>query len=476
MLVPWVKFVGILLAAKFGGSENSNVLPADKQTTIFLPKGAIKSYRFSSTVENGSLSITVVTCPHPIRMSVKLNRNDSSAAVYPIEIGPVFDVDEALTTNFTSREGVYILDFFPAHDDTHLNVYVGTEIGGPAVFQQEKHSKITVHKKRKELVVKWRPSLVDPQNTEYCLIIDNKQLFKTLCLTNRNREPKKSDGVYPRKICVGEKLQCRLKADSGESRYFSLFATNKQSNLTYLYGTETSTGRSKPSALKDGKWTLANLKKTGGEVNFKYRVAKTGGNVVRMFIISCESGLKLKIYRRDKVILTRNLTKHNVILLNTLENGYKYNIKLKTSAKDVDNNSRIQILVTSKSQFEFPFPQMPNDTRIIEYKSLKTCSSVTIGWLVPPQTKSAHYCFFVKEKDENETAFDKCGLRRRITDFVVHYCKEIDHQNQKVLIEKVAYLAPGKNYVIQVVVKKPYLKSLSYDLFQTSTLRSCKKY
>ncbi|CAH1109323.1 unnamed protein product [Psylliodes chrysocephalus] len=449
-----------------------------------------------------------MTCSSPVQWSFKINQNNSLDS-----FSMPWTVNDTSTLNFNSAKGLYRLNFISVTNDTYLHIYISTEVGGPLVLTETKSSKMYIHKRRKKIIVKWHPSLVDPQNTEYCLVIHNKKIYKTLCsaqldksgILSSNLNFKKSKvssqlltgqilgpqmstkfgtDAYPIIACIGQKLQFAFSNPKmDETYYFSLFATNRQTNFTYQYGTISTNGRLKPITLKDGKAMFKNLKKMDGDALFRYKVPRNSDNTLKIFVASCDSKIKVKISKKEKVLLTKNVTKYSIISLNSVEVGTRYNVRIILNSQDIDNNSVIQILASSRKDFTLSFPLMPSDTRIREYESLKTCNSVTIGWYVPPQTQFQHYyCFLVKEGQildiKEERGLNQCDIQRatRASDFVLQYCKYLDYRDQKVVVEKVRYLLPGKNYVFQVVVKKPQGKPLAYDLFQTHTLRTCSKF
>ena len=37
-------------------------------------------------------------------------------------------------------------------------------------------------------------------------------------------------------------------------------------------------------------------------------------------------------------------------------------------------------------------PQLPEESRVHEYSSLKTCDSVTVGWVPAPEPQAVRYC------------------------------------------------------------------------------------
>lgn len=161
----------------------------------------------------------------------------------------------------------------------------------------------------------------------------------------------------------------------------------------------------------------------------------------------------------------------------------------------------------------FPMPDMPNDLSIRQYPDPNDCKSITIGWLPAKSHRNLTYCvYLIKPSQSNSVDFlakpNQCELsygygRRRIADYVYRkkiHCypdtekgyarcfyttvvQKIDSMVaiifvffffvfRKVLIEKLLRLKELKTYTIQVTVRKPRGRTLSYDLLKLDT-HSC---
>lgn len=76
-------------------------------------------------------------------------------------------------------------------------------------------------------------------------------------------------------VCVGPKTHYTLTGlKQGQTYYFNVYAINRQSNLTYPYGSAHTvfSSKLKPISLKDGKPAFTNLKKYDGKAVFRYKV------------------------------------------------------------------------------------------------------------------------------------------------------------------------------------------------------------
>lgn len=93
-----------------------------------------------------------------------------------------------------------------------------------------------------------------------------------------------------------------------------------------------------------------------------------------------------------------------------------------------------QIYASTRASSDFPLPKDPQDRHVQEYLSLRTCDSVTVGWVPSPGPKTAHYCIVVKEwKITDVEGFrwpNQCTLESRLrksADFYSKYCLDVAH-------------------------------------------------
>lgn len=97
----------------------------------------------------------------------------------------------------------------------------------------------------------------------------------------------------------------------------------------------------------------------------------------------------------------------------------------------------LQIYASTRASSDLPLPKVPQDRHVQEYSSLRTCDSITIGWVPSPGPKTAHYCIVVKEgKITDVEGFrwpNQCTLENRLrksADFYVKYCLDVNHGKQ----------------------------------------------
>ncbi|XP_018563676.1 protein NDNF [Anoplophora glabripennis] len=496
----------------------SDYLPSDSQVTTFLLKGELKLLYYLSPIDNGSLSTTIITCSSPVQWSMKLNQNGSTAKPSSKEHNRTFLTEDMTTKNFTAFKELYVLQLTAPESDTYVHIYISTEADGPQALRNSYLQKLRLQKrqKKKRLTIRWEASLVDPQGTDYCLTVSSKKNYKTLCSAQAekfgvvppsvtgqalvasqaaiNWKPKGRDiekSAFPLIACVGRKRQYTVpNLKQGQTYYFDLFATNRQSNLTYFFGS-TSTkfdSRIKPISLRDGKSVFANLRKFDGKIVFKFKVGKVRGNPLNIFIMPCGALIDAEVSLKGKTIISRErIEKMDHIAIKSPEEGARYHIKtvaVNINREGAGRNSGVEVFATSKSTSKIPLPTMPSQTAVEEIASMRKCNSVTVAWLPSPGEKVGHYCILVKEgklREEDDYGIpNQCGLESRLkksVNFDVKCCKDIRHNyTNSVITEKINYLGPGKSYVVQVIVKKPKGKSLAYDLLQVHTTPSCHKY
>ncbi|XP_019865405.2 protein NDNF [Aethina tumida] len=499
------------LTSPFYDLYPSDKLPGDVQITTFLYKEQPKMFFYWSTVNHGHLSLTVITCSSPVNWMVTYNNTDPSSNSDRQYKGTVQEGMD--TQHFTSLEGLYVLKLVSKETDTYVHVYMSTELGGPQALQTSKFMQIKLIKRpKKRVTVKWETSLVDPQGTDYCLVVSSKKNHKSLCnaqverygpdfmkqsrlpaaasqtIINWQPDAKTTDNQDPAIVCVNKKTQYTVSnLNQGVTYYFDVFAINHQSNLTYPQGSTSLKfdQRTKPTTLKDAKATFANLKKLDGKAVFKFKVNRKSESSLELFIMPCGGAVNVTVnLQGNPVASKRGIEGFGRLRIPQPKPKARYYIKVYSSNREeLRKTSGVEIYATTKSLSKIPLPNIPSEPIVEEYVSLRRCDSVTIGWLSSPGQKSAHYCLVVREgkvrEMENYEMPNQCGLESRLrksADFALKYCKDIKHEKEQVVTERISHLKPNKSYIIQVTVKKPRGKSLSYDLLQVHTLSSCRKH
>lgn len=97
--------------------------------------------------------------------------------------------------------------------------------------------------------------------------------------------------------------------------------------------------------------------------------------------------------------------------------------------------SVLQVFATTTSSVFNPFPEMPRLPAVKEYKTMRTCHSVTVGWIPPNGMHTATYCMVVKQGKINHREYkgnqcnEKGQLRRGkvYRNDVAKICKQLKH-------------------------------------------------
>nr|CAH7722945.1 unnamed protein product [Callosobruchus chinensis] len=489
---------------------DSDYLPSDIQVTSYLYKGVTKRFYYQSTVKNGTLSVTISTCTGPVEWIFESHEKKSAAKnsdKYSRPRKPLVTSGIG-TTYLPAMEGLYMLQLLAQEIDTYIHIYVSTEDGGPKTIQSARVHKMKIiqRQRRKGVTLRWQPSLVDPQSTTYCVVVHDQRNYGSLCaaqadkfgsLPPANRPVAASQTVidwhptnyvYPIIACVGRSTQyTTLNLKQGKNYYFEVFATDKQNNFTYPYASASLVfdGKIKPIRLKNGVSAYANLRKYDGKVVFRYKIPKNPGKQLKLIFIPCGSVVYVEVSQKGNVIVTRrNVMKYENLTLESPIEGSRYYVKVfAVERSELAKSAGIEVIASTKPLPKAFLPAMPSTTSLNEYQSLRTCDSVTIGWLPVPGRTVSHYCISAREGEleqvNNMERLYQCPAKNRklkkADDYVLKYCKDIAHSDKSVIIETVKYLKPEGTYVIQVTVKKSKGRVLTYDLLQVRTLSTCRK-
>ncbi|KAJ8978892.1 hypothetical protein NQ317_008507, partial [Molorchus minor] len=407
-------------------------------------------FYYWSSVNNGPLSATIITCSSKVRWSMRLTQNSSTGNTSDKSYEDATSTRDMNTKYITALTGLYILQIVAEEHDTYVHIYMSTEPGGPQTLQNSHHQRLRLLKRqrRKKLTIRWEASLVDPQGTDYCLTVNTEKNYRNLCSAQYDKygiyQPKsvnqpviasqtvinwqplkledKIEKAFPLIACVGRKTQYTVSnLKQGETYYFNLFATNRQSNLTYPLG-------SISSKFDEIRW----------EAVFRYKVSvsKNSGTPLNIFIMPCGILIYAEVYIKNKIVVSqRRIEKFENMVLETPVVGVRYLIKiLAINREDVIRSSGVEILVTSKPTTKIPLPAMPSNTMVEEYQSLRECDSVTVGWLSSPGSKIGHYCIVVREgrikEAEDYGLPNQCGVEKRMkkyVDFTLKYCRNKAH-------------------------------------------------
>uniref|UniRef100_A0A8D8YVR3 Protein NDNF n=1 Tax=Cacopsylla melanoneura TaxID=428564 RepID=A0A8D8YVR3_9HEMI len=465
------------------------------------------------------LTISLTTCSVPIEWKV-----------FQIAAGHLAkSEDQRLTTHITTESHTYsiqdaVMGLYTVHVKARNSTWIEWFVNS---YQQDAiypygnlWTPLTIHKHRRsrKVTVRWSTSVLDPHKMQYIIIINTKKNYTSLCQMQTPSDllinsPSMYDSPYLSKLweipdpsrvngdtkikCVGNRTShTYYNLEQGQDYYISLFARyyNITTNITFLYGSThiKYDHRHKPIGMRDGKPQVLNLRKHDGKVTLRYKVLhKNLPGPLDWYILSCGGIVTVEVKVRKQVIIApqqvssfRHLTIHDPIP------GQRYVVHITALDRDELNKiNAIEVLTTMHSRAMDTFPDLPLNTKVKEYTSLRECDSVYVGWFPGPITSNmVRYCIKATELPKriawNITTFDskpnQCGLDARLKKSSKEYsttqCLYVTPHSasfKKELKQKVTNLRPGREYIIQVTMKKTRSRSLSYDLVRVSTVPSC---
>ncbi|XP_077295427.1 neuron derived neurotrophic factor nord [Arctopsyche grandis] len=385
-------------------------------------------------------------------------------------------------------------------------MFASEEPEPPHSVRMSKRPKIRLQprQRRRKVTIKWDQSPIDPHVTEYCLVLSNRKKYTSLCGARGDRYGPYGHGPGPVKgntskmsnngdqeqgnlliSCVGSRTHHTIEnLEHGKSYFLSIFAINKQNNLTFPYGSDVLpyNEKVKQSKLKDGKTENVNLRRLDGKAVFKFKAGKRTGETMAVSVMPCGGAVDVIVFKQGKpkqVMEERKKIFYGRFLVKSVRKGERFIIEVKSSNKEqLRRTTGVEILATTQKRL--PLPELPSETDVREYKSLRNCDSVTIGWMPSPDPLADRYCILTREtqrSDEELRAPNQCALDMtlRKNDMFVHrkcFNKEQNDRN-KVLTEKINRLKPNRKYIVQVIVEKVKGKPLSYDFLTVQTNSKC---
>ncbi|XP_068082626.1 protein NDNF [Anabrus simplex] len=520
--------------------SDNKVIPLEHQVSEFLYKGQTKMFFFYNKRREGPLSITVTPCTSSLIWSVRYRpKNDTELSRPQIErILEEFRGRETRTFTLNSaRPGLYMVQVSPLERETYVHLYASLQPGGPHPLTQPHRPKLRLQKRhrRKSLTVRWEQSTVDPHLMHYCLVVNTRRYYSTLCEARGERygvippdASNRSGFNFPHEQMVVQKLEVAQKADRlnasrlgrgsgagtgtihedivigcvgrktqytlcdlehGKVYHFNLFAVNKRTNLSFPYGSTTLKyeQKNRPAGLRDGKTMTVNLKQLDGRATFKFKVGKkvssTPGSAVQLAVMPCGGAVDVKVKLKQQVVVAKQrVDGYERFSLNSPAAGQRYVIHVTApNVEELRRISGLEMLAMTQPTSKFPLPLLPSSTQLHEYDSLRRCDSVTVGW-VPSPEPAVRYCILAREARpldlETGRRPNQCGLEGRLrksSDFVVRMCQQ-RQENIKpanVTTHVIRKLKPGRSYTVQVTVQKIGAKMLSYDLLQVHTKPKC---
>ncbi|XP_014473907.1 PREDICTED: uncharacterized protein LOC106744027 [Dinoponera quadriceps] len=502
--------------------NRTGVLHPEYQIPATIRPGNVSQFYYLSPREGPPLTLLVSPCSGPISWTVSYvepPENDQEAegiksqTRWPVKTlkpgSPLFTYEGADDQNFTipkTRAGLYWFEIksvesVAGNDDsarrspgTVLLYATSTSLDHvPGIYANEKehrHRSLRFQQRRskRRLTVSWNKSHVDPHLSNYCLAVTSgtQPQPSTLCAARNilkthphtTRTGSSSKEYHHRGVPEGLHCVRQTKLTLHRMRYdttynFTLYVVNTRNNVSNRVATDTIRFKKPELTLRTGRYTTANLRKTDGFVNFRYRPPDNTSSVFH--ILPCGGGIVKAKLSGPGVLREKEVVGYASLRVPPLPPGKTYTLRISTTPQELVRVSTIKVLATQESSTIYP--QIPTKNPPREYRSLRTCHEVTIG--VEP-AGAAKYCILVKELRSSSslasvtTVPDQCGLhRRRRSEYTFEVCEEKrSPPKDRALPFTLSRLQPGKAYLLQITAQLKG-QSLSYPLLGVRTRRSC---
>ncbi|XP_077260977.1 neuron derived neurotrophic factor nord isoform X2 [Temnothorax americanus] len=495
--------------------NRTGVLHPEYQIPATIRPGNVSQFYYLSPREGPPLTLLVSPCSGPISWTVSYvepPENDQEAEAqtrWPVKTlkpgSPLFTYEGAEDQNFTipkTRSGLYwfeIKSTDPAEQSPGTVLLYATSSaldhvsGIYANGKEHRHRTLRFQQRRskRRLTISWGKSHVDPHLSNYCLAVTSgtQPHPSTLCAAQNvlKAHPHSSarTGFSPKEHHHRggpEGLHCarQTKLTLHRMRYdttynFTLYVVNTRNNVSNRVATDAIRFKKTPElTLHTGRYTTANLRKTDGFVNFRYRPSDNTSSTFH--ILPCGGGIVKAKLSGQGILREKEVVGYASLRVPPLPTNNKtYTLRISTTPQELVRVSTIKVLATQESSTIYPQIPFKNPPR--EYRSLRTCHEVTIG--VEP-AGAAKYCILVKELRSSSslasvtTVPDQCGLhRRRRSEYTFEVCEEKRNPpNDRALPFTLRRLQPGKAYLLQITAQMNG-QSLSYPLLGVRTRRSC---
>ncbi|CAL7933801.1 unnamed protein product [Xylocopa violacea] len=503
--------------------NRTGVLHPEYQIPATLRPGNVSQFYYLSPRKGPPLTLLVSPCSGPISWSVSYveppkETNEgtegakSTQTRWPVKSlkpgDPLFTYVGAEDKNVTiseTRAGLYWFEIKSVNppDANSAKSTPGTVLlyatsGSlgyiPEMYTNEKENRhrplrFQQRRSKRRLTVSWNKS-IDPHLSQYCLAVTSGSQPHplTLCAAQNvlrvypHSAKRSSPSKEQQHRGIPEGLHCvrqtrltlhRMKYDTTYN--FTLYVVNTQNNVSNRVATDAIKFRKTPELrLRTGHYTTANLRKTDGFINFRYRPP---GNTSSTFhILPCGGGVVRAKLSGPGILRDKEVLGYASLRVPPLTSGKTYTLRISATPQELVRISAIKVLATTQESSAI-HQQIPSKNAPREYRSLRTCHEVTVG---VESAGSAKYCILVRELRGGSslasvtTIPDQCGLnRQRRSEYTFEVCEEKQTTpKERTVPFTLKRLQPGKAYLLQIKAQLKD-KSLSYPMLVVRTRRSC---
>lgn len=424
------------------------------------------------------------------------------------------DVSETLQLD-APLKGIYIVEITSTKSDSYVDIFATTSPHIDRPTELPKDSNVSIlDKTQNTFTVSWNPSPNEEfdNTTEYCVAVNRKRSYKTLCsvLSHLNGDPKptlppnngfgfSSEILKERNLrktakpvraqkkgsiffkCLGRNTKATFeKVKTRKGYYVDVFVKSSQTNggpnSRHYNGIYIKTKRKrKLPSLKEGKIRTVVFSRRKRKFSYMFQVKKSTRDV-HLAISSCSGTLNVQVKGTNGSVYNSRLKSSKVLTFKALKPG-KYNIAL---SKKVTRKNEVYISVSTKRKIA-KIPDKPEEKTVKVFDYLTTCESVTVAW--KGTDVKQNYCLYKTELPSSRgnsssisKKLDECGALNRLRNGAQKItCKNFKYRSQDnaVLAITVTNLKQDTSYIFDVFVSRGKYFTFPYNSVRTKTKSVC---
>ncbi|XP_067122804.1 LOW QUALITY PROTEIN: protein NDNF-like [Centruroides vittatus] len=508
---------------------DNGVLPENVEVKVYIFREEIKRIFVLIEKEQRPMFLTVTPCSSPIEWRLFLRsfpgevaRSETDVLNNHVPINHPFYLLWPAKTNLrnsSSTSGLYMLEITAKIRDTSVLIYLSTSNMTSVYPKLPNNPSLDVLKvRRNRILLSWlpSPSETEGKKIEYCISVNPRMNYPTLCSLNsdltgdypaplppstgfgfwweknakkrlmtRTKEIKKNvdlknDITY---TCLGRKTWHMVQnLEEGRTYYFDVFAVDPSTNFSSSYiGISAATKSLHSGKLRENMLIMVYLNESNGySANFEYATVNTL-QAIWCFVQSCfgPGPINVTLSTDIQKIFSVNVMDMHTIVVHDLPNS---TLHLTLSTK-IKQPRRVRLWL-SRKYHKYPFPTMPGDKRVQLFDTLTTCESVTLAWkttndekvrycIYMQSDKSKHFKYFAKPEDMCNKPIDGIVSKGKQKVLCRRYHRFSRYRFNNVILQEIKGLEPATTYVFEVQVTKFRGKTLTYEQVWATTRKNC---
>lgn len=508
---------------------DNGVLPENMEVKVYVFREEIKRIFVLIEKEQKPMFLTVTPCSFPIEWRLFLRSFPGEVARtetdilnnnIPVSHPSIYYGQKRQTyATLQAPSGLYMLEINAKVRDTSALVYLSTNNITNIYPKLPTNPTLEVLKvRRNRILLSWlpSPSEAEGRKIEYCIAVNPRVNYPTLCALNsdlvgdypdplppstgfgfwwergakkrlmtKTKEIKKSidlknDITY---TCTGRKTWHMVQnLDEGRTYYFDVFAIDSTTNVSSSYiGISVATKSSNSGKLKENTLITVHLNESNGySITFEYATVNTL-QAIWCFVQSCfgPGPINVTLFTDTQKVFSVDVMDMHTIIVHDLPNS---TLHLTLSSK-IRQPRRVRLWL-SRKYHKYPFPTMPNDKRVQVFDTLTTCESVTLAWktandekvrycIYMQSDKSKYFRYFAKPEDICNKPIENAISKGKQKILCRRYHRFSRYRFNNVILQEIKNLEPATTYVFEIQVTKFRGRTLTYEQVWVTTRKNC---